>query len=69
MIDARKIVEFMRIAPSFQEQRRAITEIKPGNGVNQTLKRLTPIRATIGEGKDLYPESDARLSFQSVAPG
>ena len=49
----------MRIAPSFQEQRRAITEIKPGNGVNQILKRLTPIRATIGEGKDLYSESDA----------
>ena len=41
VIDARKIVEFMRVAPSFQEQRRAITEIKPGNMVNQILKLLT----------------------------
>jgi len=41
VIDARKIVEFMRIAPSFQENDEPSLKIKPGNGVNQTLKRLT----------------------------
>ena len=40
-IDARKIVELMRWAPHLQEQRRVVTEVKMGNAVNQTLKRLS----------------------------
>ncbi|WP_367354533.1 IS110 family transposase [Atribacter sp.] len=67
-IDARKIVEFMRIAPSFQEQRRAITEIKPGNGVNQTLKRLTRRRRQLVNEK-ICIQNRMQADLQSVAPG
>ena len=58
----------MRIAPSFQEQRRAITEIKPGNRVNQTLKRLTRRRRQLVNEK-ISIQNRMQADLQSVAPG
>jgi len=67
-IDARKIVELMRWAPHLQEQRRVVTEVKMGNSVNQTLKRLSRRRRQLVLEK-VRIQTRMQADLQSVAPG
>jgi transposase len=67
-IDARKIVELMRWAHYLQEQRRVVTEVKQGNSVNQTLKRLSRRRRQLVNEK-IRIQNRMQADLQAVAPG